>query len=171
MREWILSLICRWSLSWTFREKYFSAVVKTFVSDGERGERPTLNPKTSLWHPEQKGFYQDFFHKSQLTVVLELHVEQDKNKDKGSTVAIQYCALYTVRELVSANGMFEGWFNLSSAALKIIISYGLFNKMEGPISHFCVILISFHMIFKCVCKVQGNISWGKFENVEEMVGI
>lgn len=95
----------RWSFSWTFREKSFSAVVKT--SDGEHGKHfmgPTSNPETSLWHPEQmsprqKGFYRDFFfHKSKSIFALKLHVVETKNR--GSTVAIRYCALYTIKELV-----------------------------------------------------------------------
>lgn len=59
--------------------------------------------------------------------------------NKESTVAIRYCALYTCTGISfkKVNGVFEGWFKLSSAALNLIISYDFSRRMEGPVSHMC----------------------------------
>lgn len=96
-----------------FQRKVFQRCCKNLSknSDWEPGKQkklfmgPKFNPETSLWHPEQmsprhKGFYQDFFTNQSEHFALKLHVEETKNSDKGSTVAIWFCALCTARELV-----------------------------------------------------------------------
>lgn len=87
---------------------------------------PNLQPY-DFFVTRQKGFYSDFFTSLKSTSVL---------KHNG------------IWHIWEQNDAFEGWFKLSSTALKIITPYDLSNKMEAPVSHAMIFI--FHPVFKCV---------------------
>lgn len=93
---------------------------------------PNLQPY-DFFVTRQKGFYSDFFTSLKSTSVL---------KHNG------------IWHIWEQNEVFEGWFKLSSTALKIITPYDLSNKMEAPVSHTMIFI--FHPVFKCVCKEKGK---------------
>lgn len=96
---------------------------------------PNLQPY-DFFVTRQKGFYSDFFTNLKSTCVL---------KRNGKW------------HIWEQNDAFEGWFKLSSTALKIITPYDLSNKIEAPVSLTPWYLSSTQYLNVCA-KKKGNIT-------------
>lgn len=88
---------------------------------------PTFNPETSSWLTEWKGFNQDFFsffsHTNQSQHLCWRSMSKRWKtvmRDERTVPCTVYCEGTCFKK---ANGVFEGWCKLRSAALKVIISW------------------------------------------------
>lgn len=107
-----------WRRAWRKKKKLFMS--------------PALQPRDFLITSWPEGLLTRLFHKSKSTFGLKLIVEEVK-------IAIRYCALYTCNGTCfkKAYGVCEGWFKLSSAALKMIILWFIRYNGRPCISHLC----------------------------------